>query len=47
MDGTRLTKQIFLYDVNKCFGKWSSEVKSILNATGLEMIFDKFNGLQL
>ena len=40
MDDTRLTKQIFLYDVNKCFGNWSSEVKSILNATGLEMIFD-------
>ena len=40
MDDTRLTKQIFLYDVNKCFGNRSSEVKSILNATGLEMIFD-------
>ncbi len=36
----RLTKQVFIYDISKCNNNWSSEVKSILNATDHKAVYD-------
>ncbi len=40
LNGNRLTKQVFTYDISKCNSNWSSEVKSILNATDHKSVFD-------
>ncbi len=40
MNANRLTKQVFIYDISKCNNNWSSEVKSMLNATYHKSVYD-------
>ncbi len=39
MNGNRLIKQVFIYDISQCNNNWSSEVKSILNATDHKSVY--------
>ncbi len=47
MSEERLTKKVFLYDYAICNNNWSSEMKSIFNATGMNNVFNDMSECDL